>query len=316
MATGRKTTASLSQLIAAQSRTPALQSSTAGRFIDPSTFQAEHLSSGTPGLFRSLTSARQSPFYWPAHAEWPKPPGALGGLRQIEGLRDVLVDVEVAPVGRGYGDGVVQGQHAGEPSTSWTQVRMPFLLFLDAFIDGKIPWASVQSEGTNDVQETTGYVAQQDLFDVAPMLGRHCPPLPHAEAGVRGAREQWRRNVWIGGAGTFTPLHCDPYENLFVQVVGTKRVHVFPPDARGSLYLFDKATRQPNTSSVPTEAPLLDIEGAKVDCNRYPLLQEYIQSSRAHHAILQPGDVLYIPQGWFHCIASLGLSASVNAWFR
>ena len=185
---------------------------------------------------------------------------------------------------------------------------MPFSIFQDAFIDDKIPW------NNNTNRDLVGYVAQQDLFEMAPVLSEHCPPLPHSTSGKREANEQWRRNLWIGGAGTFTPLHRDPYENLFAQILGRKRVHIFPPKVADQLYLFDRSSRQSNTSTIPTEELLLDLDNE--DSDRFPLLQKAIQDPGAVCAILEAGDVLYIPQGYYHCIASLSISASANAWFR
>jgi hypothetical protein len=46
------------------------------------------------------------------------------------------------------------------------------------------------------------------------------PPLEYAKAG-RG--DAWRTNVWIGTAGTFTPIHKDPYHNLFCQSASSLR---------------------------------------------------------------------------------------------
>jgi lysine-specific demethylase 8 len=214
-------------------------------------------------------------------------------------LQRVLVDVEISRIGRGYGD---KGN-----DDEWFQTQMPFMMFHDAFIDGKLRF----SENDPNKQKT-GYVAQQDLFEVVPELKAHCPPLPHSLAGPRGDREQWRRNIWIGGAGTFTPIHRDPYENLFAQVVGAKRFHLFPPEARTHLHLSPGGP-QSNTSTIPTEEVLLDLEGKADEAHRLDL-EPLVESS--FHAIVQPGDVLYVPQGWFHCVASLSVSASVNAWFR
>jgi hypothetical protein len=43
-------------------------------------------------------------------------------------------------------------------------------------------------------------------------------------------------NIWFGGAGVGTPLHFDRHSNLFVQVVGTKRVLLVHPIHTDKLY--------------------------------------------------------------------------------
>lgn len=299
----------LIRLIQAKSRLKSLRHS---GILSPSEFNERHLSKSKPGLFKGLISDPHSPFRWPACEEWKgDEKEVLRGLRTIEELQNANVEVEIAPIGRGYGDTVNkednQAQECKNGTLEWMQLRMPFSIFQDAFIDEIIPWK------TNS-KPSVGYVAQQDLFEMAPILSDHCPPLPHSVSGARQAKEQWRRNLWIGGAGTFTPIHRDPYQNLFAQIVGRKRVHIFPPRVADRLYLFDRSSRQSNTSAIPTEVPLLDLNDEELA--QFPYLSKAIQDPEAACVILEPGDVLYIPQGFYHCIASLSVSASANAWFR
>jgi hypothetical protein len=277
-------------------------------FISPEVFNREYLQRSRPGYFPSLVSHSASPFRWPACKDWPSADGKLNGLRDIKELQNSWVDVEVSPKGRGYGDGVeVTGRNSKDES-QWMKLSMPFELFLDVFIDDKVPWK-------DSSQPKVGYLAQQNLFELSETLNQQCPVLPHTTAGTRGDREQWRRNVWIGGEGSFTPIHCDPYENVFVQVAGTKRTFLFPPRVAPYLHLFPASTSQPNTSSIPTEDLLLSgSEQALQD--QFPDIEMALSDSDSRCVSLQPGDALYIPQGWYHCLKSTSISASVNAWFR
>ena len=45
-------------------------------------------------------------------------------------------------------------------------------------------------------------------------------------------------------------------------------------------------------------------------------LEEAMAHPEAGSGVLGPGDALYLPIGWFHCMRSLSVSASVNFWFR
>lgn len=157
-------------------------------------------------------------------------------------------------------------------------------------------------------QQLVGYLAQFDLLSKAPSLAAEAPGLPHTKAGPKGTQEQWRSNVWIGPAGTYTPLHRDPYENLFAQVVGRKRIHLFAPELAPYLYV-NKSGPQRNTSAIASEQDLLHPTQDR------PLLSTALASEDAFSAELGPGDVLYIPQGWYHCVQSLSTSASVNFWY-
>lgn len=265
----------------------------AARFV--SSFQLP----GRPGHFKSLLTASPSPdrVVWPALKTW----SALGtdGQETLDGLKrpetmDLMVPIEISQPNVGYNAG----------GAKWDRIEMPFSLFLDAFIQRKIPW----SAGGAEEQQPVGYLAQYDLLSKAPSLAQEAPGLPHTQAGPKGAQEQWRSNVWVGPAGTYTPLHRDPYENMFAQVVGRKRVHLFAPALAPYLYIKPSGPQQ-NTSEIASEQELLTPSRDR------PLLSDALASDDAFVAELDPGDVLYIPQGWYHCVQSLSTSASVNFWY-
>ncbi|TKY88486.1 hypothetical protein EX895_002474 [Sporisorium graminicola] len=252
---------------------------------------------GRPGHFQGLLSSHPSAnkVVWPALTKW----SSLGsdGQETLEGLRrpetsSLIVPVEISQQNVGYNAG----------GSKWDRIEMPFSLFLDAFIQRKIPWSS------GEEQQPVGYLAQFDMLAKTPSLADEAPSLPHTRAGPKGAQEQWRSNVWIGPAGTYTPLHRDPYENMFAQVVGRKRVHLFAPELAPFLYI-NKSGVQRNTSAIASEQELLAPSPDR------PLLSKALASETAFVTELKPGDVLYIPQSWYHCVQSLSTSASVNFWY-
>ena len=95
---------------------------------------------------------------------------------------------------------------------------------------------------------------------------------------------------------------------MFAQVVGRKRIHLFAPELAPYLYI-NQSGQQRNTSAIPSEHELLNPTEDR------PLLSKALASEHAFVAELGPGDVLYIPQGWYHCVQSLSISASVNFWY-
>lgn len=107
---------------------------------------------------------------------------------------------------------------------------------------------------------------------------------------------------WIGPAGTVTPLHSDFDDNIFAQVWGTKRIFLAPPHHDEFLY-----TREANPvlfgSPFDPEAP---------DFERYPLARQ----ATMIEVIVQPGDMLYVPAGWYHQVRALTFSLSSNRWAR
>ena len=107
---------------------------------------------------------------------------------------------------------------------------------------------------------------------------------------------------WLGPAGTVTPLHCDYDDNLFAQIWGSKRIILAPPHHDEFLY-----PREANAilfgSPFDPEAP---------DYERFPLARE----ATMIECLVEPGDMLYVPAGWYHQVRSLAFSLSSNRWAR
>ncbi|TFW16248.1 cupin-like domain-containing protein [Duganella callida] len=107
---------------------------------------------------------------------------------------------------------------------------------------------------------------------------------------------------WIGPAGTVTPLHCDFDDNIFAQIWGTKRIFLAPPHHDAFL-----SPREANPilfgSPFDPEAP---------DYAQFPLARQ----ATMIEVIVQPGDMLYVPAGWYHQVRALTFSLSSNRWAR
>lgn len=107
---------------------------------------------------------------------------------------------------------------------------------------------------------------------------------------------------WIGPAGTITPLHADYDDNIFAQIWGSKRIMLAPPHHEPWLYP-KPANEILFGSPVDAEAP---------DYQRYPLAQQ----ASLIECIVDAGQMLYIPAGWYHQVHALSFSLSSNRWAR
>ncbi|MBE7373880.1 cupin-like domain-containing protein [Pseudomonas lopnurensis] len=108
--------------------------------------------------------------------------------------------------------------------------------------------------------------------------------------------------IWIGPRGTLTPLHRDDSDNLFAQVWGRKSFILAAPHHREAL----------GTWSTSPEGGL---EGCEVnpdvpDYDRFPGAREVTFL----RIVLEAGDLLFLPDGWFHQVESVSTSLSVNFW--
>lgn len=87
-------------------------------------------------------------------------------------------------------------------------------------------------------------------------------------------------------------------DNILVQVVGRKRVVLFPPLDFPYLYLTGDKSR------------VMDIDTP--DLVTFP---KFSQAS-SWEATLEAGEVLYIPALWFHNVTALEFGVAVNVFWR
>ncbi|MYN19132.1 cupin-like domain-containing protein [Rugamonas sp. FT107W] len=107
---------------------------------------------------------------------------------------------------------------------------------------------------------------------------------------------------WLGPAGTVTPLHCDYDDNIFAQIWGTKRIFLAPPHHDQFLY--------PNEANAILFGSPFDPEAP--DFEKFPLARQ----ATTIEVIVNPGDMLYVPAGWYHQVRALTFSLSSNRWSR
>jgi hypothetical protein len=81
-----------------------------------------------------------------------------------------------------------------------------------------------------------------------------------------------------------------------------KRIFLAPPHHDAFLY-----TREAN--------PLLfgsPVDPEALDAERFPLARQ----AALVEVIVRPGDMLYVPAGWYHQVRALEFSLSSNRWAR
>ncbi len=213
-------------------------------------FFARHYAPGAPGLFDDLVPR------WPAYATW-----SFTSLRQRFGE----VTVEVCH-GR---------EHIDRPDAEWASLRVeqPLGRFL----------AEVEHAHTNNAYMIAKNQAlarpglQSLLADITPPAELFEPPSPT------------RTGLWIGPAHTQTVLHHDGDNSMFCQVVGRKRVRLYPPE---SLLLLEHSRgvySQWSPADVPPEVRAL-----------------------GHEVVVEAGQALFIPAGWWHDVEALAASITVT----
>jgi Cupin-like domain len=126
--------------------------------------------------------------------------------------------------------------------------------------------------------------------DTATLLSDFTPPAEYLDP----AAQPGTMFLWFGPAGTITPLHHDVVNVLFVQVQGRKRITLIPAREMPRVY---------NGVGVYSE-----VDATNPDLARFP---RYAEATRLE-VVLQPGESLFIPVGWFHTVEALDLSVSLS----
>ncbi len=104
---------------------------------------------------------------------------------------------------------------------------------------------------------------------------------------------------WLGPKGTVTGYHIDWGDNILAQVVGRKCLHLAAPEETPNMYVsrkFDQGTT------------ISDVDLENVDEGRFPRFSNV----RHQRVILHPGEMIFIPRGWWHHVRSLDASVSVS----
>lgn len=271
--------------------------------------------------------------HFPALNERPwKRPSYL--LSQTLGGRR-LVPIEI---GRTYVD------------SDWAQKIIPFKEFLEKYIyvsetrshdtpeSASLP-SSAETPETTSREKKIGYLAQHPLFTQIPSLRSdisipdYCyitPPPPHSSSPLAHAHSLLPPlfspllNAWFGPAGTISPLHVDPYHNILTQIVGRKYVRLYAPCESARLYpkgIEDGGVDMGNTSEVDVgvmEGWDVSHRNGEPDDLRKEIPANFpnFKDAKFVDCILEEGECLYIPVGWWHYVRSLSVSFSVSFWWN
>jgi LPS sulfotransferase NodH len=122
------------------------------------------------------------------------------------------------------------------------------------------------------------------LLDDCPVFGQYLQPTDDGQQCF----------LWYGPAGTVTPLHHDTSNILIAQVSGRKRYRLIPAAQRRWLY---------NDAGVFSA-----VDPADPDLTSHPEFKH----ATVIDVTVQPGEVLFMPVGWWHHALALDVSMTVT----
>ncbi|KAH6895331.1 hypothetical protein B0T10DRAFT_477671 [Thelonectria olida] len=256
---------------------------------------------------------------WPALTDcpWKSPDYLLS--KTLGGRRLVPVEIGRSYVDEGWGQELIQFR---ELLTRYVGIPIP-----------ETPPSTTQEDAVSpppaSSSSPTGYLAQHNLFQQIPSLRNdiHTPDFcwtnvpghPLSPSHNQPPVDVPQLNAWFGPARTITPLHTDGYHNLLCQAVGAKYLRLYPPSATKHM-----RRRSPEHGVDMSNTSALDV-GVLEGWDERPegTSEEDVERMRAalegveyRECILEPGDTLVIPIGWWHYVRSLSVSFSVSFWWN
>lgn len=141
------------------------------------------------------------------------------------------------------------------------------------------------------------YMAQQNIEDTHPEL------IPLIEFDQLIPRNIVRQRIfWLGPGGTRAPLHMDPDDNFFIQLMGVKTFYLFSPDDTPYLYPNSPHSNSPELSQV---------KACDIDLVAHPK----VVFATPIRVDIEPGEILFLPAYWWHEVVNgAENSISINLW--
>lgn len=223
--------------------------------IDPSVFMTTHFAFGVPLVLTEVVTG------WKAFGKWTP-----------AYLKEHFGDVEVE----------VSSGRAADPAPDINFVAHVEKTTLGAYVDRVLV-----AGDTNDLY----MIAQNRNLQrtgLSALLGDvELPPYLDA-ATARGGSA-----LWLGPAGTVTPLHHDTSSILFCQLHGRKRIQLVSPF---ELSILDGA-----------RGVYAGVDAEEPDLERFPGFPGVTVKT----VTLLPGEALFIPAGYWHHVRALDVSISL-----
>ncbi len=177
-----------------------------------------------------------------------------------------------------------QGERAANPRFEMEKDQHRRTAPFDRFID------SITGDASND-SYLTAYNSDRNAQALAPLAG----DMGFLDKFLSRIAGPLQGMPWIGPPGTMTSLHHDLTNNFIAQLVGRKRLMVLPAAEVGRLY---------NDTHVFSR--IADLEASDVDLAAYPRLI----GARLYDVVLEPGEILFMPLGWWHQVKALDFSVT------
>ncbi|MCF7568619.1 cupin-like domain-containing protein [Sabulilitoribacter arenilitoris] len=105
--------------------------------------------------------------------------------------------------------------------------------------------------------------------------------------------------AWIGPANTISGFHADTANNVYAQIRGKK--------------MFIISSTKFNKTMYPSKKHIYGAVASDVDINNFNNTKfPEFKNNKFKSVVLEPGDVLFVPQNWWHYVQALAPSISIS----
>ncbi|XP_001352894.3 bifunctional peptidase and (3S)-lysyl hydroxylase Jmjd7 [Drosophila pseudoobscura] len=258
-------------------------------------FCRDYFAKNSPVIIRNALS-------WPAIGKWT--PDYL-----IKKLNDKIVDVAVTP--NGYADGLAT-QKGREYFVLPLEKQMKLSDLVQRLDDPMGAIHYVQKQNSNFSQDFPELGSDLVISD-----------LDFAQQSFNKPPDAV--NFWLGDERAITSMHKDPYENMYCVISGYKDFILIPPYQLSCVprSTYPTGIYKTSDSGQFYIDPLTDEDGVELltewvsidplapDLAKYP---EYARAKPLRVRV-HAGDVLYLPNYWFHHVRQNHKCIAVNFWY-
>jgi lysine-specific demethylase 8/hypoxia-inducible factor 1-alpha inhibitor (HIF hydroxylase) len=164
---------------------------------------------------------------------------------------------------------------------------------------------------SGEAYEQDAYLARCSLQDTSLA---DASTLRRAEAWLRLRLPATSLNLWVGSGGHTSCLHYDPMDGVLMQLHGAKKILLFPPPQTYNLYPIPvlKQLRY----GLQLRAVYSQVYPEHPNFNAFPKFRQALP--HCQEGILNRGEILFIPAGWWHEVTALGngIVCSVNRFWN
>lgn len=124
-------------------------------------------------------------------------------------------------------------------------------------------------------------------------------------------------NMWLNLEECSSSLHYDAMHNLMVVLSGQKEIYLFPPSEINfnSYPAYSQSTNHSRMCREDIARHISLLERQEASKTVSGMHTRYHQSTQYHRFLLEAGDVLFIPEGWWHYVTSSKCTFALNYWF-